>query len=120
MEDVAETHRKSPDRKARNVSEADKRQEGGSHYRTDFWQTWNLIIPMKWTAFQLEIINYVDRYKRKGGIEDLKKARHWLDKLIEAEEEALSGTRQLGEGFSISSVPSSGGRAEFADFEGTS
>lgn len=87
------------------MSEADKKHEGGNHYRTDFWQTWNLIIPMEWSAFQFEIINYVDRYKRKNGIEDLKKARHWLDKLIEIEEGTLSGTRQLGEGFSISPVP---------------
>ncbi len=73
------------------MSEADKRQEGGSHYKGKpilpqvTAETWNLIIPMGWSAFQFEIINYVDRYKRKGGIEDLKKARHWLDKLIEVE-----------------------------------
>lgn len=73
------------------MSEADKRQEGGSHYKGKpilpqvTAETWNLIIPMGWSAFQFEIINYVDRYKRKGGIEDLKKARHWLDKLIELE-----------------------------------
>lgn len=72
------------------MSAADKRQEGGTHYATDFWQTWNLIVPMKWSAFQFEIINYVDRYKRKNGIEDLKKARHWLDKLIEIEEGRLA------------------------------
>lgn len=70
------------------MSEADKHQEGGSHYKGRPIQTWNLIITMEWSAFQFEIINYVDRYKRKGGIEDLKKARHWLNKLIEVEETA--------------------------------
>lgn len=72
------------------MSEADKRQEGGTHYKNRPIQTWNLIIPMGWSAFQFEIINYVDRYQRKGGIEDLKKARHWLDKLIEVEEARLA------------------------------
>ena len=32
------------------------------------------------------IIKYVCRYKDKNGIEDLKKARHYIDLLIEIEE----------------------------------
>lgn len=32
------------------------------------------------------IIKYVARYSMKNGIEDLRKARHYLDKLIEREE----------------------------------
>jgi hypothetical protein len=28
-------------------------------------------------------VKYVSRWKNKGGLEDLKKARHYLDKLIE-------------------------------------
>lgn len=32
------------------------------------------------------IIKYVARYAMKNGVEDLKKARHYLDKLIEREE----------------------------------
>jgi len=30
------------------------------------------------------IVKYVSRYKEKGGIEDLKKARHYLDVLIDS------------------------------------
>lgn len=30
-------------------------------------------------------IKYLARYKDKGGVEDLRKARHYLDKLIELE-----------------------------------
>lgn len=30
------------------------------------------------------IVKYVSRYKEKGGIEDLKKARHYLDMLIDS------------------------------------
>lgn len=33
------------------------------------------------------VIKYVMRYPRKGGIEDLKKAREYIDRLIEAEEQ---------------------------------
>lgn len=31
------------------------------------------------------VIKYVPRWKAKGGVEDLKKARHFLDILIERE-----------------------------------
>jgi len=33
------------------------------------------------------IVKYVSRYKEKGGIEDLKKARHYLDILIDSMKE---------------------------------
>ena len=36
---------------------------------------------------QGNIIKYVCRYKSKGGIEDLQKAKHYIDLLIELEEE---------------------------------
>jgi hypothetical protein len=38
------------------------------------------------------VIKYVSRWRSKGGIEDLKKARHFLDLLIEME----SGERREG------------------------
>lgn len=31
------------------------------------------------------IIRYVSRWRDKGGVQDLQKARHFLDKLIEVE-----------------------------------
>lgn len=40
------------------------------------------------------VIKYVCRYNLKNGIEDLKKAKHYLEKLIEREE---SGTITLGD-----------------------
>ncbi len=32
------------------------------------------------------IVKYILRFQRKNGVEDLKKAKHYLEKLIEAEE----------------------------------
>jgi hypothetical protein len=62
-------------------------QVGGNHYAKygniqpwDLWALWNL------NPFQANIMKYVVRYRDKGGVEDLKKARHMLDKLIEVEE----------------------------------
>ena len=47
-------------------------------------------------------IKYLARCDDKGGLEDLKKARHYLDKLIEFEESLNAGVtglrRSYGEG----------------------
>ena len=46
------------------------------------------------------ITKYTERYPDKNGIEDLKKARHFLDKLIELEEAALDdGSEPTGRGY---------------------
>lgn len=62
---------------------ANKIQEGGRHYKEMLIQTWDYIIANKIGYMEGNVIKYVSRWKDKGGIEDLKKARHYLDKLIE-------------------------------------
>lgn len=44
--------------------------------------------PREWTTgfYVLNLVKYVRRYKGKNGVEDLKKARTYLDRLIEFEE----------------------------------
>lgn len=44
--------------------------------------------PREWTTgfYVLNLVKYVRRYKGKNGIEDLKKARTYLNRLIEFEE----------------------------------
>jgi len=61
-------------------------QEGGSHYKEMPIQTWDYIIANEIGYMEGNIIKYVSRWQLKGGIEDLKKARHYLDKLIEVSE----------------------------------
>jgi hypothetical protein len=68
------------------VSEANKRQEGGSHYVNRTIQPWDYISANGLDFFQGSIVKYVTRFREKNGIEDLKKARHYIDKLIEVEE----------------------------------
>jgi hypothetical protein len=36
-------------------------------------------------------VKYVTRWRQKGGVEDLRKARHYLDKLIELETNDATG-----------------------------
>jgi hypothetical protein len=58
-------------------------QEGGSHYKEMTIQTWDYIIANRIGYMEGNVIKYVSRWQSKGGIEDLLKARHYLDKLIE-------------------------------------
>lgn len=37
--------------------------------------------------FRINSLKYLDRYEEKGGLQDLKKSRFYLDKLIELEEQ---------------------------------
>lgn len=68
---------------------AEARQIGGDHYK-------NLPIqPMRYSMMngldpcQHTIIKYVTRFRDKGGIKDLEKAKHCIDLLIEFENELL-------------------------------
>ena len=71
------------------MSEANQSQVGGDHYQQEI-QTWDFIYRNKIPYLEGNIIKYVVRYRRKHGVTDLQKARHYLDKLIE--EVALENT----------------------------
>jgi hypothetical protein len=64
---------------------ANDTQVGGGHYKAQAIEPWDLTVLNDLDAFQHEIIAYVIRHRAKNGIEDLQKARHWLDKYIEVE-----------------------------------
>lgn len=61
---------------------ANDKQMGGSHYLKPI-QPWDYIAANGLDFFEGNIIKYVTRWRQKGGVEDLRKARHYLDKLIE-------------------------------------
>lgn len=56
-------------------------QVGGNHYDMPI-QPIEYILKNNLGFAEGNIIKYVSRYKSKGGVEDLKKARHYLDMLI--------------------------------------
>ena len=62
---------------------ANEEQVGGRHYIEKSIQPWDYIIANKMGYLEGNIIKYVSRYKEKNGVEDLIKAAHYLDKLIE-------------------------------------
>jgi hypothetical protein len=60
-------------------------QEGGDHYKRMKIQPVEYIMANNLSFVEGSIIKYVSRWKNKNGIQDLKKARHFLDILIEQE-----------------------------------
>ena len=66
-----------------SMSDANSRQHGGTHYIDRAAQPWDYIAANNLGFFEGNIIKYVTRWRDKGGVADLEKARHYLDKLIE-------------------------------------
>ena len=67
---------------------ANDKQINGDHYRGAI-QTWDYIVANDLGFLEGNIIKYVTRFRKKNGIQDLEKARHYLDKLIEVEHERI-------------------------------
>jgi hypothetical protein len=64
-------------------------QVGGSHYKMDGEQHWDRQWRLHGRGYFVGCITkYVERYHLKNGIQDLEKAQHFLDKLIELEKKA--------------------------------
>jgi hypothetical protein len=62
---------------------ANAQQIGGSHYATKAIQPWDYIVANNLGYLEGNVVKYVSRWKDKGGVEDLKKAQHYLAKLLE-------------------------------------
>jgi len=68
---------------------ANEVQVAGGHYKNKVIQPWDFIVANNIGYLEGNVIKYVSRYKDKNGVEDLKKARHYLDKLIEVESDPI-------------------------------
>lgn len=65
-------------------------QVGGDHYKKLPIQPIEYAMANKLDACQFNIVRYVTRFRDKNGIQDLEKARHTLDILIELEKKRVS------------------------------
>ena len=71
------------------TTNANDRQIAGDHYKGLKIQTWDYIVANNIGYLEGNVIKYVSRWRDKNGVQDLMKARHYIDKLIEvAEDEA--------------------------------
>ena len=60
-------------------------QVGGNHYKNMKIQPIDYIQANDLGFCAGNVVKYVSRYQSKNGVEDLRKARHYIDLLIEAE-----------------------------------
>lgn len=65
---------------------ANEVQVDGTHYMKKAIQPWDAITDWKLGFLDGNVVKYMARWKDKGGLVDLRKAKHYLDKLIEVEE----------------------------------
>lgn len=62
-------------------------QVGGDHYAKRSIQVWDIAEAYDFDFVEGSALKYLLRHHDKGGLEDLKKARHCIDRLIERWEE---------------------------------
>jgi len=76
---------------------ANDRQVAGDHYPKTGEQHWDMMWRLYREAwFVGNVTKYVTRYRKKNGVQDLEKAKHYLEKLIELETAAAGEeTRKL-------------------------
>jgi hypothetical protein len=63
---------------------ANDKQVGGHHYkRYGDLQPWDVVLQWKLGYLEGTALKYIARWRDKGGIDDIKKAIHFLEKLVE-------------------------------------
>ena len=60
-------------------------QEGGSHYKDWVIQPIEYCMANNLDHCQSNVVKYVTRFRDKGGLDDLRKAKHYIDLLIHFE-----------------------------------
>lgn len=89
---------------------ANEKQIGGGHYKaSDTMQAtaealgynkppehWDMVLMRGYNYLQGNASKYLDRYDKKGTpIQDLEKAKHYIEKMIEVEKAKLANTPQV-------------------------
>lgn len=67
------------------MASANEKQVGGTHYQSAI-QHWDFVVSNDIPYLEAQIIKYLTRWRKKNGLQDVYKARHFLEKLIEVEE----------------------------------
>jgi hypothetical protein len=64
---------------------ANETQVGGNHYKQFKYETWDVILDWGLGYLDGNAVKYLSRWRHKGGVDDLRKAKHYIEKLIEQE-----------------------------------
>ena len=74
---------------------ANDTQISGNHYKDKPIQPWSYIAANGLGYFEGNIVKYVSRWKGKGGVDDLRKAKHYIEKLIELETQVKDESKTI-------------------------
>lgn len=66
------------------MSNVNKTQVGGTHYKTEGMAHWDLVDQHDVGYLAGCCTKYLTRFRKKHGVQDLQKAQHYIEKMIEA------------------------------------
>ena len=58
------------------------KQIGGDHYQKGTLQPWDIFLAWGLDPWAANVVKYILRFPHKGGMEDLRKAKHYIEFLI--------------------------------------
>ena len=58
------------------------RQVGGDHYKSDI-QSWDVFLDWGLDPWACNVIKYIQQHRKKAGKQDLEKAKHYLEFMLE-------------------------------------
>ena len=67
------------------ILSVNSKQVNGSHYKNKAIQPWDYIVANNLGYLEGNVVKYISRWRDKGGMDDLAKAKHYIEKLIELE-----------------------------------
>jgi len=70
------------------ILSVNSKQVNGSHYKNKAIQPWDYIVANNLGYLEGNVVKYISRWRDKGGMDDLAKAKHYIEKLIELETQA--------------------------------
>ena len=72
--------KQSPEKREKSMNESDPK-----HYSNLPIEPWDFIQQNKLDFFEGNVVKYICRWKNKGGVDDLRKAITYIEKIIEGE-----------------------------------
>lgn len=77
------------------IGGANDKQVAGTHYKKYTIQPWDAIVDWQLGFLDGCAVKYISRWKDKGGVEDIKKAIHFLEKLLETQMDSKLRVKQF-------------------------
>jgi hypothetical protein len=74
-----------------DAGDAMAKQVGGNHYKRTKIQPWEIYSDYKLDPWSANVVKYILRFPYKAGVQDLEKAKHYIEYLIQNYETVYHG-----------------------------